>query len=154
MNLGLQYPELVLIMVIKHTYVSYRYISFNVGPLCNGISSAWLSLAGYRHRCTVSLGLATTTKLLHHLAILSTPSYASIWCCCNQSTSFFNGSCSVYETLLSGTWYGSASSLTCRKKVPLEHPIPANTSLCSSCILNMVSALTALLVSMPGPEIK
>ena len=38
---------------------------------------ALLSLAGSRHYCTVGLGLSTVLKVLHHLAVSSTPSVGS-----------------------------------------------------------------------------
>ena len=45
------------------------------------------------------------------------------------------------------------SSLTCRKRVPLKHPIPVNTSINSTCIFN-VSAIAVLLASVTRPTIK
>ena len=39
-----------------------------------------LNFAISKHNCTVTLGLGAIMKLLHHFAILSTPSGASIWC--------------------------------------------------------------------------
>ena len=83
-------------------------------------------------------------KLLHHSAIYSTPSDASIWCC-SLSSSFFNGSCSTYTICLSGVWYHSASSLTCREKIPLKNPVPVSKSLYSSHILSAVSVPANLL---------
>ena len=38
--------------------------------------------------------------------------------------------------------------LTCKKNVPLKHPIPVNTSLNSSCIFNVVSALATVSFSL------
>ena len=48
----LWYPELALIMVIEYTFVNLVIILFNVGPLCTGHISNWLSLAGSSHEWT------------------------------------------------------------------------------------------------------
>ena len=106
-------------------------MSFNVGSLCTGSISVWLSLVGPRHKHAVPFGFGTVTKLLHHLAISYTPSCASIWYCCSLSSSFLNGSCSTYAVHLGSTWYSYMSSLTYGEKVPLKYPIPLSTSLFS-----------------------
>ena len=122
-------------------HVSLGSISLNIGPLCTGLISTWLSLVESRCKHTVLSGLGTMTKLLYHSAFLYTPSGASI-SCCSVSSSLMNGFCSVYVMCLRSGWYGFVSSLPCREKVPLKHSIPVNTSLYLSCILSLVSALT------------
>ena len=51
-------------MVINCAIGSLGSISFNVVPLCIGLISVWLGLAGSRHKSTVLLGLGTMMKLL------------------------------------------------------------------------------------------
>ena len=70
------------------------------------------------------LGLVLWKKLFHHSAISSTHSGASIWCSCRLSSSLLNSCWSAYAVYLGGTWYGFTSSLTCKGKVLLKHPVP------------------------------
>ena len=64
---------------------------------------------------------------------------------------FLNSSYSAYATHVGGTLYGFASYLTLSEKVPLKHPIPADMSLNSLCILIVVLPLLNMSVSMLGP---
>ena len=61
-------------------HVSLSSLSFSVGAVCTGLMNGWLSLVWSRHDQTVPLGLGTMTKVLHHLAVSSTPYGASIYC--------------------------------------------------------------------------
>ena len=58
--------------------MSLGSISFGTRPLCIGLIGIWLSFSGSRHKYNVPLGFGTIMELLHHLAILSVPSGASI----------------------------------------------------------------------------
>ena len=46
----------------------------------------------------------------------------------------FNGSSNTYAKCLGNMTYGFTSSLTCKERVPLKHPIPVNTLLYTPCI--------------------
>ena len=103
-NFRLWYPELASIIDIYLTLLSLGSISFNVGPLSIGHINAWFNWAGSKHNLTLPLALGTNTKLLHHSAVLSTPSGVMISILCNQSNSSLNGFCSTYATCLGGAW--------------------------------------------------
>ena len=45
---------------------SLNRMTFNVGLICTGLISAFISLAGSRHNLTLPFSLKTSTKLLHH----------------------------------------------------------------------------------------
>ena len=77
---------------------------------------------------TVQLGLGTVTELFHHSAVSSTPSGGSVWCSCNLSGSFLNGSCGAYASHLGSDWYEFALSFTCKEKC-FEALIPVKISL-------------------------
>ena len=144
LSFRLWYPKPTSVMVIYHTFVSLGSISFHVDPLCTTCTGTCLSLVESRHICTVLLDWGNITKLLHISAVLSTPSGASILCCCWLSSSFIIGSCSTYHTHLWSTWYGFVQSLTCRKKIPLKYTIPVNRTLYSSCVFSVVLPLAFL----------
>ena len=82
----------------------------------------------------------------HHSAISSTASGSSVWFL-KSFHLFLNGSCNAYAIHLGRTWYGFTSSLTCKEKVPLKHPIPVNIWLYSLCIFSVVSVLATLVSS-------
>ena len=111
-NFRLWYPELTLMMDMYCTLLSLGSISFSVGPLCISLINAWLSCAGSKHSCTLPFALGTTTKLLHHSAISSTPSGAMMSSSCSHSSSSLNGFCNAYATRLGGAWYGLLSGLS------------------------------------------
>ena len=90
-NLRLWYPELISMMDMYCTLFSLGRILFSVGPLCTGLINAWLSHAGSKHSCTLPVALGTNTKLLHHSAVLSTPSSAMMSISSSQSSSSLNG---------------------------------------------------------------
>ena len=54
-------------------FVGLGSMAFIVSPLCTGLKSVCFSLAGFRQRHTVPVGLGTVMNLLHHSAVSSTP---------------------------------------------------------------------------------
>ena len=54
--------EVAMINVRFHMHLSLGSISLKVGPLCSGLTSAWLRLAGSRQSHNVVLGLETSTN--------------------------------------------------------------------------------------------
>ena len=101
-DLRLWYSELATIIDKNLTLLSLGSILFNVGPLCTGLINAWFNLAGSKHNLTLPLVLGTNTKLLHHSAILSTPSGVIMSMFCSQSNLSLNSFCSAYATHLGG----------------------------------------------------
>ena len=73
---------------------------------------------------TLLLALGTSTKLLHHSDVSSTPRGVIISCCCSLSSSSWNGFCSAYATNHGGAWYGLLSVFSCKENVPSKHPMP------------------------------
>ena len=67
-------------------------ISFNIGPLCTSLISAFLSLARSRHNHALPFALGTTMKLLHHSDVSFTPKDTIICFFCNLSRSSYRGS--------------------------------------------------------------
>ena len=61
-------------------------MSLRAIPLCTGLSSTLLSLAGSRHSHTLLLALGTKTKLLHHSDDSSTSNGTIISCFCSLSS--------------------------------------------------------------------
>ena len=93
---------------------------------------------GSRHSHTVLFGLGIMAKLLHHSTVSSTSNGANIcWSC-----SLFS-CCNVYAMNLG---YDFTSSLTCKEKLPLKHPIPIYTAQYSFCIVSVGFVLATLLV--------
>ena len=106
------------------SFVHFVNISLMVVPLYTGLISAWLSLAGSRHRQMVPFCFGTVTKLLFHSAVSSPPRRRIIYCSCRCSTSCLNGFCNAYTTCVIGARYDFVCSLTCNENVPLKHPMP------------------------------
>ena len=102
-NFRLWYPELASIIDKYLTLFSLSSILFNVGPLCMGLINAQFIYAESKHNLTLPLTLGTNIKLLHHSAVLSTPTGVIMSNVCNLSSSSLNGFCSVYVTCLDGT---------------------------------------------------
>ena len=126
--------------------LSFSSISLSVGPLCIDIINAWLSHTGSKHRCTLLFALGTTTKLLHHSAISSTPRGVMMSSSCSHFSSSLKGFCNAYAICLGGAWYGLLSGLSCNKNVPLRHPMPLKTSpyvLCIFCVISLLPLLSA-----------
>ena len=126
----------------------FESISFSVGPLCLNFMSAWLSLAGSTHNCTVLLVLDSMLKILNHSAISSTPSGSSIC--------FLVVCIILFKWFLEGVYHMLQECLVqfyiiliCRQKVALKHRIPVNTLPYSSCTFD-VGFCTCLLASMSG----
>ena len=130
------------------TLLSFGSISLSVGPLCISLSNAWLSHTGSKHSCTLPFALGTTTKLLHHSTVLSTPRGAMMSSSCSHFSSSLNGFCNTYATHLGGTWYGLLLDLSCNENMPSKHPIPLKTSpymLCIFCVISLLHLLSASL---------
>ena len=122
-------------------------ISFNVGPLCISLISAWLSHA---------LGPSITTP--YHLLWVPTQSYCTIllfhllptavlWCPSLVVIVVPPGMVSAAHMPCASrecTWYGLLSSLSCKENVPLKHLILLNTLPYSSCILCVMALLLLL----------
>ena len=96
---------------------------WQLGPLCTGLISAGLSLAGSKQRGTSYhlawvLKQSCCTTLMCHL---------SQWCdymlLLQDSSSFSNGCQNAYAIHLGRVWYGFTLSLTWNKNVSLKHPI-------------------------------
>ena len=109
------------------TLLSFGNISFNVGPLCTGLISAWFNWAGPKHSLTLPLALDTSTMLLHHSKTSSTPRGVIITCCSLCSSSW-NGFCSTNATDHGSAWYGVLSVFSCKENVPSKQAMPLNTS--------------------------
>ena len=91
-NFRLWYLELASMINMYLTLLSFGNMSFSIGPLSMGLINVWSSHAESKHSLTLPLALGTSTKLLHHLDISSTPSGAVISCCCSLSNSFWTAS--------------------------------------------------------------
>ena len=88
-------PELASIIDIYFTLLSLGSTLFYVEPLCTGLINAWFNLTGSKQPLTLPLPLGTNTKLLHHSAILSTPSGVIMSIYCSWSNLSLNGFCSA-----------------------------------------------------------
>ena len=66
-NLRLSYLELIYIRVTYFVLVSFRNISFTVGPPWNYHISASFNLIGLRQSLTFPFGFGTSTELLQHI---------------------------------------------------------------------------------------
>ena len=108
--------------------VSLGRLSFRAAHMCTGLIITLLSLAGYRHSCTVPFALGTKTKLLHYSDVSFTAKGTIISCFYNNSNSPPSDSKSTYATLFARIQYGWLPSLTCNLNVPSKHPVPGNTS--------------------------
>ena len=91
-NLILWYSELASMMDMYCTLLSFGSISLSVGPLCISLINAWLSCTGSKHSHALPFALGTTTKLLHHSAVLSTPRGAMMSSSCSHFSSSLNSS--------------------------------------------------------------
>ena len=92
--------------------------------LCISLINAWLSHMGSKHSCTLPFALGTTTKLLHHSAISSTPRGVKMSSSCSHFSSSLKDFCNAYAMHLGGTWYGLLSGLSYNKNMPLKHQMP------------------------------
>ena len=114
-NLILWYPKLALMIDIYCTLLSFGSISLSFGPLCISLINAWLSCTGSKYSCTIPFAFGTTTKLLHHSAILPTPRGVMMSSSCSCFGSSLKGFCNAYAMCLGGAWYGLLSGLSCNK---------------------------------------
>ena len=147
--------NILSIIDIYCTLMSFGNMSFNIGPLWVGLINAWFNLA---------LGLNITWPY-HSLWVLTQSYYTTLlfhwplegWLYPFSSASpnsSLNGFCSTYTTHLSGTWYGLLSGLSCKENVPLKHPIPLNMLANILCTLHVSLPLFLLSASTFGEDRK
>ena len=148
----LWYLELASIRERYFTLFNFGKISLSISPLWTGHISTWFSLARSRHSMTFPLDLGTSTKLLPHSAVSSTPSGDMLPCYVSHSNSSLKGVCSAKVTCLRGAWYGLLSVFTCNENVPSKYCIPLKTFSKSLCSHFVISVLAPLSLSSLGLE--
>ena len=125
--------------------------------LCAGLINTWLSLAGYKHKPTVTFGLGNSTKFQHHSNVSLSTSGTITFFFCRFSSSFLKGCWNTYSTCLGSCWYDFAPLFTYNENLSFKHILFlkwVTTSLNLLCILFIILALVAIYASLSGPAIK